>query len=110
MTQAMSPANSAQEVANREASPEGCPIPANSVVKGIRRFWAGIRCLKAELLAIPIRTRRTAGNLIVIADLPGIKKEQVRVELTESVLVIDAEPNRAEEDSPGRSGRRILPL
>ena len=54
----------------------------------------GIRSLLAELAAFPVRIMRIDKKQVVMADLPGLKKEEVRVELTDSVLVIEAEPNR----------------
>lgn len=94
----------------REASLARCAGPDNSVLKGIRRFWLGLRGLGAELFAFPISIRRVDNNLIVTADLPGLKKEELRVELTGDLLVIEAEPNREKETYFRRGGRRIIAL
>ena len=98
------------EMAIREPSLPGRPFPAKSVLNGIRRFWRGIRCIHAEILAFPVRTRRTDNNLMVLADLPGLKTEEVIVELSDSVLLIEAEPKREGEPFFRKAGRRIIPL
>lgn len=69
-----------------------------------------IRCPKAELLAFPVRTRRVDNLLVALADLPGLKKEEIRVELTDSVLVIEAAPKREDEAFFRRAGRRRIAL
>lgn len=99
-----------QKAADREASLARRPGLANSIMKRVRRFCMGIRSLEAELVAFPVRIRKNDGNLIVIADLPGLKKEEVEVELSDSVLVIEVEPNREEEVLFRRAGRQIIPL
>lgn len=106
----MSAVATGKAAAEREASLTRPPGPRNSVMKRLRRFWVAIRSLKAELLAFPVRMRRDDHNLIVMADLPGLRKEEIRVELTESVLVIEAEPNREEEAFFRRAGRRLIAL
>jgi len=79
-------------------------------MKRVRRFWAGLRSLKAELVAFPVRFRRTDSKLIVIADLPGIQKEEVKVDVTNSLLVIEVEPDRDGEPFFRRAGRRVIAL
>ncbi len=76
----------------------------------LRKFWMATRSLFAEVAAFPVWIRRTNCKLIVIADLPGLKKEEIKVELTDDVMVIDALPNREREASFRRAGRRIVPL
>ncbi len=98
------------EAADRKASFVRRPVPANSVKKPEWGFWAALRCLKAELRAFPVRTKRIDGNLIVMAELPGLKKDEVKVDLTDSLLVIEAEPNRGNEVFFRRAGRRVIPL
>lgn len=99
----MSPVVTDQETAIRE------PL-ANSIFNRIRRVWLGIRSIQAELAAFPVRTRRTDNNLMVMADLPGLKTEEVIVELNDSVLLIEAEPNREREPFFRKAGRRIIPM
>jgi len=106
----MSAVGSALEAADRKASLARRPVPANPLMKRVRSFWVGLQSLKAELVAFPVRFRRTDSKLIVIADLPGLQKEEVKVDLTDSVLVIEAEPNREEEAFFRRAGRRVIPL
>jgi len=79
-------------------------------MKLIRRLWMAIRSLQAELVAFPVRMGRNDDDLIVTADLPGLKREEVKVELSESVLLIEAEPNREGEPFFRRAGRRILSM
>ncbi len=106
----MSAVGSALEAADRKASLARRPGPANPVMKRVRRFWAGIRSLNAELVAFPVRVRRTDSKLIVIADLPGLQKEEVKVEVNDSLLVIEVEPHRDKEPFFRRAGRRVIPV
>jgi HSP20 family molecular chaperone IbpA len=49
-------------------------------------------------------------TLVVKAYLPGLQKDELRGEVSEDMLVIDAEPN-ADKDGPLlRAGRRLIPL
>lgn len=69
----------------------------------------GIRCLIAELRAFPIRIRRTSGSLVVTADLPGIRKDEVTVEASDTALMIDVA--QGTDDAPvHEAGRRLIPL
>ncbi len=106
----MSAVSLVQGAADRKASLERRPAPANSATKRAGGGWVGIRSLLAELAAFPVRIMRIDNKQVVIADLPGLKKEEVRVELTDSVLVIEAEPNREWEPFFRRAGRRVIPL
>ncbi|MGA2878133.1 MAG: Hsp20/alpha crystallin family protein [Bryobacteraceae bacterium] len=106
----MSAVGSALQAAGRKASLARRLGPANPVMKRVRKFWAGIRSLKAELVAFPVRFRKTDSKLIVIADLPGLQKEEVKVDVTDSLLVIEVEPHRDEEPFFRRAGRRVIPL
>lgn len=106
----MSAVGSALEEAERKTSFAKCPAPANPSKKRAGKFWVGIRSLLAELAAFPVRILRSDKKLVVMAHLPGLKKKEVRVELIDSVLVIEAEPNRAGEPFFRRAGRRVIPL
>ena len=44
-----------------------------------------------------IDVQRSNGNLVVSADLPGLKKEDVKVEVTEESLIIEGERKREQE-------------
>jgi HSP20 family protein len=66
-----------------------------------------------------VDVRESNGNLEVVAELPGIKKEDVRVETTEDGLVIEGEKREEHEETKGgvhRSERsyghfyRLIPL
>ena len=70
----------------------------------------GLRSLIAELAAFPARVKRNDDDLVVTADLPGLQKDEVTVELSDGLLLIEAEPNREEEPFFRRAGRRILSL
>lgn len=99
-----------QEATNRKAGAARRPESANSIMNSFRRFWLGLRSLRSELLTFPVRIWRIDSNLIAVADLPGLKKEEIRVELTDTVLVIEADPNREGEAFFRRAGRRVIPL
>jgi HSP20 family molecular chaperone IbpA len=106
----MAGVSTTRELSSFEAAATRRPSAVNSILKSGQRFWTGIRALKAELVAFPVRIRRNDENLIVIADLPGLKKEEISVELTDNMLVIEAEPNRKDESFFRRAGRRMILL
>ena len=71
------------------------------------------------LFAPPIEVREEEGNLVVCADLPGMQKDDIRVECTQDGLFIEGERRREHEES--REGvrrsersyghfRRVVPL
>lgn len=69
--------------------------------------------------APPIEVREEEGNLVVSADLPGMRKEDIRVECTHDGLFIEGERKREHEETRGgirRSERsyghfqRMIPL
>jgi HSP20 family protein len=102
--------STARERSSFEAAATRHPNLVNSILRSGQRFWAAIRALKAELAAFPVHLRRNGENLIVIADLPGLRREEISVELTDSMLVIEAEPNREDEPFFRRAGRRMISL
>lgn len=74
---------------------------------------------EAALWAPPIEVRQEGGNLTVCAELPGLNKDDVKVEVTGEGLVIQGERKREEEQREGgvyRSERsygrfyRLIPL
>lgn len=48
--------------------------------------------------------------MTVMADLPGIRKDEVKVEATDTVLVIYVEPKHGHDEPGLRSGRRMIPM
>jgi HSP20 family protein len=55
-----------------------------------------------------VECRRTNGELIVTAELPGLKKEEIKVEVTDDALIIEGERKqeaKTEEDGYFRSER-----
>ena len=67
----------------------------------------------------PVEIRQEDNNIVICADVPGINKEDIRVEATEDGLVIEGERKREQQESRGgmqRSERmyghfyRLIPL
>jgi HSP20 family protein len=55
-----------------------------------------------EIWAPTVDIQRCSGDLVVTAELPGLKKEEVKVEVTDDALVIQGERNREhKEDHEG---------
>ena len=48
--------------------------------------------------APPVEVRESSGNLVVTAELPGLNKEDVKVEVTEDAIVIQGERKREVEE------------
>ncbi|MDE3194789.1 MAG: Hsp20/alpha crystallin family protein [Acidobacteriota bacterium] len=46
-----------------------------------------------------VDVQRSNGNLVVTAELPGLKKEEIKVEMTEDALTITGERKREQEES-----------
>jgi HSP20 family molecular chaperone IbpA len=83
---------------------------SNSTMKVARALWRPFRKLIAELRAFPTTSMRIDGGLVVKAQLPGLQRDEVRVELTEDMLVIDAEPSTERNEPFLIVGRRLIPL
>jgi len=65
--------------------------------KGMKEFGEEI-----ETWTPAVDVRRCNGNLVVTAELPGLKKEEVKVEMTDEGLVIEGERRREHtEDHKG---------
>jgi HSP20 family protein len=84
-----------------------------------RDLWRGIPALEQGVWAPQLETFRRGENYVVRADLPGLKKENVNIEVDNDVLTISGERNAEhEEDRAGyyRSERsygrflRAIPL
>lgn len=54
--------------------------------------------LGAELFSPAVDIKLAEGKLIVTADLPGLKKEDVKIEVTGDALVIEGERKREEKE------------
>lgn len=81
---------------------------SNLLIKAVRGLWLPFRRLIAELRAFPISSMRREEGLVIKAYLPGLQKDELRVEVIEDMLVIDAEPK---SDGPFlRAGRRLIRL
>jgi len=95
------------ELSEREISPVERPKPLNLRNDVRPGAWLLIRSFLAELQAFPVRISRTDGNWTVIAELPGLRGDEVRVEAGH-MLVIDAEPKLEKGRPFCRTGRRLL--
>ena len=56
---------------------------------------------EAGLWAPPVEVRERDGNLVISAELPGLNKEDVKVEVNENALVIQGERKREWEEERG---------
>ncbi len=84
-----------------------------------RMFFGQTGREEASIWAPPIEVRQEGGNLTVCAELPGLNKDDVKVEVTDEGLVIQGERKREQEQREGgvyRSERsygrfyRLIPL
>ncbi len=55
----------------------------------------------ADIWTPAIEIREENNNLVVCADLPGLSKENVKVQATEEGIVIEGERRREQEESRG---------
>jgi len=63
------------------------------------RAFAGLATpAEFELWAPPLEVKHKDGNFIVTAELPGLTKEQIKVEVVEDALVIEGERKREKEE------------
>ncbi len=53
---------------------------------------------EVELWAPPLEVKHKDGNFIVTAELPGLTKDEVKVEVIEEALVIEGERKRVKEE------------
>lgn len=105
----MSELAQAIELSEREISPPVAqsprpPSPRKNMHPGA---WLRIRSFLAELAAFPVRIRKTDGNWIVTADLPGLRRDEVRIEVGH-MLVVEAEPRLEKGRAFCPTGRRLL--
>lgn len=91
----------------RQPARDDSPNLLTNLVRGV---WSPFRRLIAELRAFPVRVARIDGSLVARAYLPGIQKDEVRVEVTDDLLVIEADPKRDKSGPYFTAGRRLIPL
>ena len=63
-----------------------------------RMFTGHIPAAEFELWAPPLEVKHKEGNFIVTAELPGIAKEDVKVEVIEESLVLEGEKKKVKEE------------
>jgi len=63
-----------------------------------RAFGGFATPAEAELWAPALEVKRTNGNLVVTAELPGLTKDEIKVEVIEEALVIEGERKREKEE------------
>lgn len=51
-----------------------------------------------EVWAPPLEVKHTNGNFVVTAELPGLAKDEIKVEVIENALVIEGERKREKEE------------
>ncbi len=61
------------------------------------RIFAGFGRDEARIWAPAIEVRQKDNNLVISAELPGLKKEDVKLEVTDDGLIIEGERKREEE-------------
>jgi HSP20 family protein len=92
---------------------------AGSSIRPDRDFWRGSSDLDRATWAPQLETLRRGDNIVIRADLPGMKKEDVNVEVDNGMLTISGERHEEHEDkrddfyrTERRYGRfyRALPL
>jgi len=65
---------------------------------GMGRGGQGTAAAGSEFFAPPVEVLERDGRLIVRADLPGLTKDDVRVEITDNVLTIEGERRSEHEE------------
>lgn len=63
-----------------------------------RMFGSFVPKGEMELWAPPLEVKHKEGNFIVLAELPGIAKEDIKVEVIEESLVIEGEKKHVKEE------------
>lgn len=63
-----------------------------------RAFTSFAEPMEVDLWAPPLEVKHKDGNFIVTAELPGLTKEEVKVEVVEDSLVVEGERKRMKEE------------
>lgn len=63
-----------------------------------RTFTGFTPAAEVELWAPALEMRHKNGNFVVTAELPGLAKEEIKVEVIENALVVEGERKREKED------------
>lgn len=67
-----------------------------------RLFKGAIPKLETEAFVPALDVKVVEGNMVVTADVPGLKKDEIKIEVTEKSLVIEGERKTEEkEEKPG---------
>ncbi|MDQ3948986.1 MAG: Hsp20/alpha crystallin family protein, partial [Gemmatimonadota bacterium] len=64
-----------------------------------RELWSGSSALEQAVWSPQVETFRRGDKLVVRADLPGLKKEDVKVEVADGMLTISGERREEHEES-----------
>jgi len=111
------------KVTKELAKPEGTPVPYSDIFSPtlsfgklfglspfalmreftyeMDRVFKGIVPLAAGVFAPAIDVKVADGVLLVTADVPGLKKEEVKIEVTEKALIIEGErKTEVKEEKP----------
>lgn len=62
------------------------------------RFYGTAPMEKAEWWAPVVEAKRADGSFVVTAELPGLKKEEVKVQVTEDALILEGERKQEKEE------------
>ncbi len=63
-----------------------------------RMFGPFVPRAEMDIFAPPLEIKHEGGNLVVVAELPGIAKEDIKVEVIEDSLVIEGEKKKMKEE------------
>lgn len=64
----------------------------------------------ARVLTPPVDIFETEGGLVVVADLPGVEKDQIDVNVEKNVLTLKAKPQQQLTEGLARQEYQLLPF